>query len=383
MVARDHLGQVLGGGSTEAEEPRDGPVVEWVDTEPGFRDTVAELSRLFWRARQRKWVVVGLTLLVTGLLVLRSARGQISYGANVKLLVTESVTEATSHEQRSGTRIYSSENLRDFVANAAFTDGKILELLKKANYRTRDIETNPRVVLQSFREDVEIDVYRNHFLVDTMGAPRTANIAIGIRMPDPEQALTVARALGDLVVERDAAYRRQAYEAARNSVGYELRLIRDRIAETDAQRASAAARADMTTNRYERGELRFREKALKNQINTLDYELVRVRTRYEELRMMDNAGAMGLRFERIDWGAAETVVNKKLAVARFGIMVLFLAFPFVAMGVGGFDRRVYDRGDLERLGLVPLGVVRPPRPPATPSPPPPSPASPMARSPST
>lgn len=74
--------------------------------------------------------------------------------------------------------------------------------------------------------------------------------------------------------------------------------------------------------------------------------------------MMDNAGAMGLRFERIDWGAAESRVNKKAAVIRFGIVVLFLTFPFVAMAVGGFDRRVYDPGDVRRLGLKPLGTVR-------------------------
>ena len=82
-----------------------------------------------------------------------------------------------------------------------------------------------------------------------------------------------------------------------------------------------------------------------------------------------------------DWGAAEAVVNKKLAVARFGIMVLFLSFPFVAMGVGGFDRRVYDSSDVKRLGLVPLGIVRAPRP--LPAPSPMVPRTPLAQSPST
>ena len=82
--------------------------------------------------------------------------------------------------------------------------------------------------------------------------------------------------------------------------------------------------------------------------------------------MMDNAGAMGLRFERVDWGAAESRIDKKAAVARFGLIVLLLSFPFVAMAVGGFDRRVYDGGDVRRLGLLPLGTVRRPR--AAPSP---------------
>jgi hypothetical protein len=336
------------------------PVVPWTDREPGFRETVDELARLFRRARKRPWVVVGLTVLVTALMVVRSARTQISYGARVKLLVTESTLEAASRELRSGSRIYSNDKLRDFVANAAFTDGKVLELLKKHDYRTRDIENNPRLVLQSFREDVEIDVYRNHFVEEPMGAPRTANIAIGIRLPDPDKALEITRALGDLVVERDAAYRKEAYEAARTVAGHELKLVRDRIAETDAEKTSLLTRADFEPNRAKKGELKYRAKQLESKLLSLSYELSAARARYEEVRMMDNAGAMGLRFERIDWGAAEVRIDKRAAVVRFGLMVLILSFPFVAMAVGGFDRRVYDRDDVRRLGLIPLGTVRAP-----------------------
>jgi hypothetical protein len=340
---------------------REGPIVEWPDTEPGFRELVDELARLFRRARRRPVLVILLTLALTGLMVLRSAGKQISYGAKVKLLVTESEVEANSRETRSGSRIYTSDKLRDFVANAAFTDGKVLETFKKLGYRTRDIENNPRLVLQSFREDVEIDINRNHFLEEPMGSPRTANISIGYRLPDPEMALRLVRALGDLVVERDAEYRKDAYEAARTIAGHELKIVRERIDKADAQRAEAKAKMDMARLRVQKSEHRYRVKQMEDQLLALNYELVAARDRYNELRMMDNAGAMGLRFERIDWGAAEAVVNKKIALVRFGIMILLMSFPFVAMAVGGFDRRVYDPGDVRRLGLTPLGTVRAPR----------------------
>jgi hypothetical protein len=332
----------------------------WEDTEPGFRETLGEIARLFRRARKRPWVVVLLTIVLTALLVVRSARRETSYGATVKLLVTESEQEAESEEIQSGSRIYSNDKLREFIANAAFTDGKVLEVLKQNDFRTRDIENNPRLVLQSFREDVEIDVYRNHFVEAPMGAPRTANIAIGFRMNDPDKALAIVRDLGDLVVERDAAYRRDAYEAARAVAGHELQLIKQRIDEIDAEKAEAIVGRDMQRLRIEKGEYKYRIHQLDQELLALSYALNAARDRYEEVKMMDNAGSMGLRFDRIDWGAAEMRVNKKLAVARFGLIVLVLSWPFVAMAVGGFDRRVYDAGDVRRLGLRAFGTVRAP-----------------------
>ena len=193
--------------------------VDWVDLEPGFRETVSEITRLFRRAGRRKLLVALITLAVTGLLVVRSARKVTNYGARVQLLVTENAVEAGSRELERGSRIYTNDKLRDFIANAAFTDGKVLEVFKKNKYRERDIEENPRIVLASFREDVDIEVLHNHFLEEPTGSPRTANIAVGIMMPDPDKALDIARSLGDLVVERDGAYRKEAYEAARSIAG--------------------------------------------------------------------------------------------------------------------------------------------------------------------
>ncbi len=346
-----------------AAGPVDGdeaPGVAWERLEPGFRETLGEVARLFRRARHRPRTVILLTVLAALLMVARSARREVSYGARVKLLVTESVQEADSRELRSGSRIYSSDNLREFIVNAAFTDGKVLEVLKKADYRVRDIENNPRLVLQSFREDVEVDVYRNHFVEEPEGAPRTASISIGYRVNDPDMALAVTRALGDLVVERDSAYRKQAYDAARSMASHELKLIKDRIDEVDAQKAEHKARADLEPLRIKRSNNYYMMKKAEDELLALSYALSAARDRFQELKMMDNAGSMGLRFERIDWGAAEVRVDKKVAVARFGVIMLLLAFPFVAMAVGGFDRRVYDSGDVRRLGLRVLGTVRAP-----------------------
>lgn len=340
-------------GARREDEP-----VDWVELEPGVRETLGEIGRLFGRAAKRKRLVAVLTLCVTALLVVRSARKETDYGARVHLLVTENTVEAGSRELERGSRIYTNDKLRDFIVNAAFTDGRVLEVFKKNSYRERDIENNPRLVLQSFREDVEVDVAHNHFLEEPMGTPRTANISVGIMMKDPEKALAIARSLGDLVVERDAAYRKEAYDAARAIAGYQLKLVNDRIDATQADLASARTHGQFATTRADEANWRMKTRALGSRLELLSYELTDARSRYDEVRMMDNAGAMGLRFERIDWGAAETRIDKKVAVTRFGIVILILSWPFVAMAVGGFDRRVYDSGDVRRLGLVPLGTVR-------------------------
>ena len=340
------------------DDERERVIVDWYELEPGIRDTLGELSRLFRRAAKRKWLVLFICVSVTALLVVRSARKETNYGARVQLLVTESSVEAESRETERGSRIHTNDKLRDFIVNAAFTDGKVIEVFKKNKHRERDIENNPRLVLQSFREDVEVEISHNHFLEEPSGTPRTANISVGIMMQDPDKALAIARSLGDLVVERDSAYRKEAYEAARSIAGYQLKLVNDRIDETQSALADARTRGQFATTRGEEANWRMKTLALGGRLEGLSYELTAARNRYEEVRMMDNAGAMGLRFERIDWGAAEMRVDKKGAVIRFGIVVLLMSIPFVAMGVGGFDRRVYDSGDVRRLGLVPLGTVR-------------------------
>ena len=77
-----------------------------------------------------------------------------------------------------------------------------------------------------------------------------------------------------------------------------------------------------------------------------------------ELESSSDKMSLALRYERIDWGAAKHKVNQTFVLVRAILLALIGLFPVVAMGVGAFDRRIYDERDVARMGLRPLGLMR-------------------------
>jgi hypothetical protein len=60
----------------------------------------------------------------------------------------------------------------------------------------------------------------------------------------------------------------------------------------------------------------------------------------------------------VDPGHVDSSVPRVTFLGVLGAVVLVLALPLCGLGVGAFDRRVYDLDDVRRLGLPTLGAVR-------------------------
>jgi hypothetical protein len=64
------------------------------------------------------------------------------------------------------------------------------------------------------------------------------------------------------------------------------------------------------------------------------------------------------RWPLVDPGHADRGFDRATYLLLVAVAAFVLALPLVAVGVGAFDRRVYELDDVRRLGLPTLGAVR-------------------------
>lgn len=326
----------------------------WEDAEPDLVGVIDEVKRLVRRARRRKLLVVLTTLIMAGLLTLREYRKQRTYPATVLL----SATEAEDPELAS---VNNGTRLQDYVWYAVFTDANLLALADKHRFRPDLMKKNPRQLLESFRDDLDVDVFKNEFAHERFpgSPPRSARVAIEMKMPDPEAAVAITRDLGDLVIERDAENRKERYDMAR-----EVAMGAVSVADSEVlrlRRELDRAESEYATASSARlGELRVTIEKLDRAIVAAEARLREADQDRRHLELGSNAdtGNMTLRWERVDWGVAKPRVNQHVVLVRTGLLGFLGLLPLVALFVGAFDPRVYDDRDVSRLGLRPLGLVR-------------------------
>ncbi len=335
------------------DDAPDDSVRDWSLDEPGFHEIVAELGRLYRRGMKRKWLAVALTFVTLVALVARQATNVRRYPAHVVLGVTENPRIEEGPVQ-------TSNELKSYVLYAVFTDASLIKVFKKNHFQESKLESNPRLVLESFREDVDVDVTKNEFAVPrTPGETRSALVAIELWLPDPDQAISIVRDLGDLVVKRDEENNAERLRIERGLATDTLSLARTNLDRLWRERVAAAHEIETA------GPLRAAE--LKVKLDDLDRALVGAKTRVDdaerERRKLDFAeaaseGSVSLRWDRVDWGNAALKVDERLAVSEVAIAGLLVLLPLMLLGVGAFNPTVYDDRDVRWLGYTALGVVR-------------------------
>lgn len=330
----------------------DDQVVDWTDAEPSLADVAREVSRLKRRALARKWLTLAITVAVTALLVVREVRKPKTYPATIVLAVTERIVDETVVPETTA-------KFRDYLSNAIFTDRRLMEIMQKHKLRSEaNLKSQPQVALESFREDLEIEVYRNTFLEYQPGDElREARIRLVYHFRDPEIALTVVRELGHMVILHEAEARRAQIEVAR--IHSDVAVEQAQAEVTALERAIAEKQIELArsvTPGVTRHELLTLQRSLTSARSQLD--TTRKERATLELVGSHETEAGGLQFEVADWGrAADPMPMAKLATI-LALIVFFALLPLVGIGVGALDPRVYDAEDVERLGLTALGKVR-------------------------
>jgi len=326
----------------------------WEQREPDLQTVARETSRLLRRAGRRKLLVLLLTILCTSGAAFREYRRQRTYPATVVLSATEGELAADGVA-------HANDRLIDYVFYAVFTDRVLTDLADQHDFRPDLKAKNPRLRQEQFRDFIDINIYKNEFTQPRYaGAPaRSAHIAIEFRHTDPNEAITIARELGELVISRDAANRQARLEADARTASETVRLANAEVARFTVNLETAKAALDIAP-RGERGallvEIESDEKgvveALARQKQALDAKALL------EQRKNSDKQRLELRFDRVDWGAPKVAIDKPFAIAKVALFAFFGLLPIVALGVGAFGRKVYDDHDVTRLGLRSLGFVR-------------------------
>jgi hypothetical protein len=345
--------QIEGFGAAWDDAKKTEGIRDWSDEEPGFLEVIDEARRLVRRGLRRKKLVALLTFLFLAALVARQSTNVRRYPARVVLGVTENphIEEGT---------VQTSTELKAYVLYAVFTDSALISVLKKNHYREATLDKNPRLVLDGFREDVDVDVSKNEFAAPrTPETTRSALVSIELWLADPEQAISIVRDLGSLVVARDEENNAARLKIQRGSATDTLSLAQtdmDRLSRTRLQAAKEIETA---------GPMRTAE--LKVTLDNTDLALVGAKTRLDDAekarRKLDFAeaaseGSVSLRWDRVDWGTQAIKVDERFAVSEIAVMGFLVLLPLMLLGVGAFNPTVYDDRDVRWLGLTALGVVR-------------------------
>jgi hypothetical protein len=324
----------------------------WLDQEPGARALLRQVVRLYRRAMQRPLLVVllalGAALAAVGVSVVRKN----TFAPSVVLRAIEADTDY-------GVAPRAKRRLRDHVREAVFSSQRLQEIIRKHGLYPSLARKNPQAALASFKEDIEVDVYRNYFVEDRVAGdpPRSARIVVRYRSKDRGLALQVARELSALVAEHEFRSRtEQLALAARDAT---LQVSRSRAALIEARRSIAEKTLAMSTKpdpetSVELSNLQRSQVGLERRVSEAE-----LRKAGLDLHVSLEAGRLGLRFEIADPGAIpESAGLHTRDLLELGALFFFLALPLAGLTVGAFDNRIRDVEDLRRLGIAVLGELR-------------------------
>jgi hypothetical protein len=175
----------------------------WFDEELRVTAAVGQAGRLLVAGLGRQ-----LALLVAGALYAAAIAGAIlwtkySYAPEYVLRIVEGDRDPTGMPRPR-------RQLAEYVRKAVFTSDPLLDVITRHGLYPGLARKNPRAALESFREDIDVEVRENYFIEERPigAAPRSARLIVRYHNADPEVAVGVTRELGALVVNREQATRK-------------------------------------------------------------------------------------------------------------------------------------------------------------------------------
>jgi hypothetical protein len=303
----------------------------WLSSEPTVSSALAQCVALWRAALQRPWLTWFLALGITAAVGLGVAFGRRSYAPSFVLRVVEA-------QHRSANVPPLKRQLAEYVRQAVFTSQPLLELMHRYGLYPSLLRKNERAALDSFREDISIDVYQNYFVEDRApgGAPRSARLTVSYRSKDPAQALAVTRALGALIVSREQATRRdQALVAAQRADQARDILVsayQRRSADVVAKQSELLQRPTPDTR------LQVELVGLLGSLGSLEHQVDAAERRASTLEVgatLERQG-MGLSFQVVDDGSLPGLAARVRAALLASAATFFFGLPLVALGVGAF-----------------------------------------------
>jgi hypothetical protein len=201
---------------------------------------------------------------------------------------------------------------------------------------------NPRAALQSFREDIDVEVRQNYFVEarPVGSAPRSVRLVIRYRNSVPEVASTVSRELGELVVAQEQSRRRSQADRALDLAKKQV----DEAREALALRRSmvVGVRAEIARDGSAAPERRISLIGLLGTLPALELRQDECERREANVALsaaLERRG-MGMLFQVVDDAVlpSDAVLRDGRAVLATGAFVLGLPFLAITLGALGPGR---------------------------------------------
>ena len=303
----------------------------WLDEEPGLGASFHEAAGLLGAGFRRGWLTLLVALLFASAIAGAVAFTKHDYAPRFVLRVVEANRDPRSMPQVKG-------QLGAYVRQAVFTSQPLFELIRRRGLYPKLMANNSRTALDSFREDISVDVYQNYFVEERpVGAlPRSAHVAVSYRSADRELALAVTRDLGALIIAHELAARReQALEtaaAAALTSDAAVQALQQRNGEVLAKQEQFR-RAPVPDSR-----LQVELVGLLGSLTALERraEAAELRAGALDLSAAFERGGMGLQFEVVDDATLPSGRDQLHARLWLAASSFTLGVPLLAMAIGAF-----------------------------------------------
>lgn len=319
-------------------------MLKWTEVEPGWREFVDELRRLYRRNRARPAPLLIVVALCGLAGFLFAARWKPSYEARIALRLTEHDVGVTVAPRPIG-------ELRGFVADVALSDRVLERVINKFQLYPQKRARGLDQALEALREDIGVEAWRNEFLVeDADDVGRSARVALRYAHGDPEVAWGVVEALAEATVAEQRRVRRAQTEYLAMGLEPALVGIEDKIRE--ARQHLGAATSGSVIDVQRRIQLAADLEDLEHQRR----EISEKRTE-AQLRLRAETLNLGLRTDIIDSTRPQRRSQYRFVPFVGAALGLLIGLILGSLTLQIFDRRIYGEEDLERLGFSLCGIL--------------------------
>jgi len=303
----------------------------WLAEEVGVFGTAAQCAAL-WRAGfSRLWLTLSLSLAVSSLVVGCLMLMGRTYAPTFVIRVVEA-----EHHTRAMPPL--KRQLGEYVRQAVFTSQPLLEIMKRHGLYPSLLRKNQRAALESFKEDISVEVYQNYFVEQRApgDSPRSARLLVSFRSKNAEQALAVTRELGALIVAHERNTRRDQALAAVARAEH----ARDVLVSAYQERSADVVAKQSEMSRAQGGdpELQVQVVGLLGSLGRLERDVEAAERRASALDLgatLERHG-MGLSFQIVDDGSLPGRAGRLQAQALAGAATFVFGLPLIALGVGAF-----------------------------------------------
>ena len=328
------------------------PAEAWIADEPRFS---AVLAGVFARAARQPFRAAAVAVLLAALAVVVRIASQPSYVATLTFRMKEGEIRGPQNVPMPPSRI------REHITDVVLSRERILYLMEKHGISARLRTANPMAAVGLMRNDIEIGVVRNYFLLDAdaAGESRSAHVILSFTGRDRDRVQAVVHDIGAFFIEDQAAARNSQLNRARELSAAQAQHAHERLEALQAQRARLARRPAAGGAREEATTL-AEIAALGREIGAslLRSQILEKRAAELSFALDAEAQQLWLRFDLVD--ESVRALREPLKGAEgvaFAGSVLLVAIPVVMVFFGALNRRMYRSADVTMCGFPLLGTV--------------------------